>query len=64
MRIILITLAAVFLVVSGGALVMMNNACKTSHHSWCRPLNVSGSGSGHHTRLRNGGPPRVQPASS
>ena len=63
MRIVLIALAAVFLVFSGGALVMMNNACKTSHHSWCRPVHISGSGFGHQMRQRNGSPPRAQPTS-
>ena len=23
--------------VTGSALALMNNACKTSHHSWCAP---------------------------
>jgi hypothetical protein len=31
----------VFLIVTGGVLTVMNNACKTSHHSWCRPGHLS-----------------------
>jgi len=30
-----------YFVVVGGTLAMMNNACKTSHHSWCRPAKGS-----------------------
>ena len=32
---------AVFLLVAGGALGVMNNACKTGHHVWCKPAHVS-----------------------
>jgi len=28
--------AAVLL--AGGGLALMNNACKSSHHSWCAPI--------------------------
>lgn len=28
--------AAVLL--AGGGLAIMNNACKSSHHSWCAPI--------------------------
>jgi len=31
----------VLLLVAGGALGVMNNACKTSHHVWCKPAHVS-----------------------
>jgi hypothetical protein len=34
------TPAIIFVVVllaAGGTLAVMNNACKTSHHSWCAP---------------------------
>jgi hypothetical protein len=31
----------VLLIVTGGVLAMMNNACKTSHHSWCAPGHLS-----------------------
>ena len=34
------TPAMIFVVVllaAGGALALMNNACKTSHHTWCAP---------------------------
>ena len=27
----------VLLIVTGGVLAVMSNACKTSHHSWCAP---------------------------
>jgi hypothetical protein len=54
MKTLLIAFAAVLLAVSGGALAMMNNACKTGHHSWCRPVHISGSDSGHQKRLLNG----------
>lgn len=29
--------AAVVLLGTGSTLAVMNNACKTSHHSWCAP---------------------------
>jgi hypothetical protein len=32
----------VFLIVAGGALAVMNNACKTSRHVWCAPGHFSG----------------------
>jgi hypothetical protein len=32
----------VLLLVAGGALSVMNNACKTSHHTWCKPAHFSG----------------------
>ena len=63
MRTFVIALAAIFLLVSGGALMMMNNACNTSHHSWCRPAHISGSGSSHRKPLLNGSP-RIYPAQS
>jgi hypothetical protein len=28
---------ALFVVATGGVLALMNNACKTSQHSWCAP---------------------------
>jgi hypothetical protein len=31
----------VLLLVAVGALGEMNNACKTSHHMWCKPAHVS-----------------------
>jgi hypothetical protein len=31
----------VLLMVTGGVLAVMNNACKTSHHSWCAPGHFS-----------------------
>jgi hypothetical protein len=40
-----------------GTLAMMNNACKTSHHSWCRPAQIGG----HSHSIR---PPKVQSAVS
>src|SRR5262245_51764833 len=55
MRTFLIAVATIFLLVGGGVLVKMNNACKTSLHSWCRP-HISDSGSGHQKRLPNGSP--------
>lgn len=36
-RQLLIVLTAVVLVGTGSALAIMNNACKTGHHSWCAP---------------------------
>jgi hypothetical protein len=53
---LLIALTALFLV-AGGVLAVMNNACKTSHHSWCRPAQIGGHS--HSSR-----PPRVQSAVS
>ena len=41
----LIVLAAVVFA-AGGALAIMNNACKSNHHSWCAPV----SGFQHHVR--------------
>ena len=32
-----VTVLVVLLMVTGGVLAVMNNACKTSHHSWCAP---------------------------
>ena len=34
---IVIILTTLVLVVAGGALATMNNACKSSRHSWCAP---------------------------
>ena len=31
----------VLLLVAGGALSVMNNACKTSHHGWCKSARIS-----------------------
>ena len=53
---LLIAFTTVLLVVGGG-LAMMNNACKSSHHSWCRPAQIGGDS--HSSR-----PPRVQSAVS
>jgi hypothetical protein len=36
-------LLVVLLLVAGGALSVMNNACKTGHHGWCKPAHVSGA---------------------
>jgi hypothetical protein len=63
MKTLLIAVAAIFLLVGGGVLVKMNNACKTGHHSWCRSAHVSDSGSRHQKRLLNGSP-RMLPAQS
>jgi hypothetical protein len=30
------------LLMAGGVLATMNNACKTSPHSWCRPAQIGG----------------------
>jgi hypothetical protein len=30
------------LLVAGGVLATMNNACKTGHYSWCRPAQIGG----------------------
>jgi len=34
---LLIVLAAIVFV-TGSTLAIMNNACKSSHHSWCAPV--------------------------
>jgi hypothetical protein len=34
---VLIVLGALALV-AGGGLAIMNNACKSSHHTWCAPM--------------------------
>jgi hypothetical protein len=52
------------LLVAAGTLATMNNACKTSHHSWCRPAQTAGSGSSHLRRPLDGGPRRVQPTAA
>jgi hypothetical protein len=47
------TPAMIFVVVllaAGGALALMNNACKTSHHAWCAPTLSSGP----HSRTGHG----------
>lgn len=31
------TVLIVVVLLVGGGLAIMNNACKTSHHSWCAP---------------------------
>jgi hypothetical protein len=31
----------VLLIVTGGVLAVMNNGCKTTHHSWCAPGHLS-----------------------
>ena len=64
MKTFLIAFAAILLLVGGDALVTMNNACKTTHHSWCRSAHISGNGSGQQNRLRNSGPAKVHPAQS
>ena len=43
---LLIVLAVVVLGGAGSALAVMNNACKSSHHTWCAPI----SDIGHHTK--------------
>ena len=35
---LLIVLAAVVLVITGSAMALMNNACKSSKHAWCAPV--------------------------
>jgi hypothetical protein len=35
-----------FVLVTGSTLAIMNNACKSSHHSWCAPI----SGFQHHVK--------------
>jgi hypothetical protein len=57
MRTALLIAFAAILVVTVGTLAMMNNACKTSHHSWCRPTQIGG----HTHSIR---PPKVQSAVS
>jgi hypothetical protein len=42
---LLVVLTAV-VVVAGSALAIMNNACKSGHHSWCAPM----SSIRHHVR--------------
>jgi len=42
---LLIVLMAAVLV-TGSTLAIMNNACKSSHHSWCAPV----SGFQHHAK--------------
>jgi hypothetical protein len=32
-----VVIFALFVLATGGALALMNNACKTSQHSWCAP---------------------------
>jgi hypothetical protein len=34
---LIVLTAAVVLLGTGSTLALMNNACKTSHHSWCAP---------------------------
>jgi hypothetical protein len=46
---LLIVLTAVVFV-AGSALAIMNNACKSSHHSWCAPM----SDIRHHVNVRTG----------
>jgi hypothetical protein len=46
---LLIVVAAVVLV-TGSTLAVMNNACKSGHHSWCAPA----SGFQHHARIGHG----------
>jgi hypothetical protein len=41
MKTSLIVLVVLFLM-AGGALSVMNNACKASHHVWCKPPHLSG----------------------
>ena len=36
-----VMILVVFLLVTGGALAVMNNACKSSHHAWCAPARHS-----------------------
>ena len=36
-----VTVLVVLLMVTDGVLAVMNNACKTSHHSWCAPGRLS-----------------------
>jgi hypothetical protein len=43
---LLIVVAAVVLV-TGSTLAIMNNACKSSHHSWCAPA----SDNRHHVKI-------------
>jgi hypothetical protein len=50
MRTPAIVLIVVLLLVAVGALALMNNACKTSHHTWCAPTISAAphARSGHH----------------
>jgi hypothetical protein len=57
MRTALLIAFAAILVMAVGTLAMMNNACKTSHHSWCGPAQFGG----HSHSIR---PPKVQSAVS
>jgi hypothetical protein len=34
----LLAVLTAVLVVAGSALAIMNNACKSGHHSWCAPM--------------------------
>ena len=43
---LLIVIAALVLV-TGSTLAIMNNACKSSHHSWCAPA----SSIQHHVKI-------------
>jgi hypothetical protein len=44
---LLIALAAVVVLGVGGALAIVNTACKSSHHAWCAPS----FGIRHHAKL-------------
>ena len=47
---LLIVLAAVVLVITGSAIALMNNTCKSSKHAWCGPV----SDMRHHARTMRG----------
>ena len=34
----LLVVLAVFVLGTGSALAVMNNACKSGHHAWCAPI--------------------------
>jgi hypothetical protein len=40
---------------AGSALAVMNNACKSSHHSWCAPVSsIRHSSIRHHVKAEHG----------
>ena len=47
MKIPVLIVLALVLLGTGGTLAFMNNACKSSQHSWCAP----NSGARHHAKL-------------
>ena len=43
----LLIVLAVVVLGTGSALAVMNNACKSSHHTWCAPI----SDARHHAKI-------------